>query len=98
MHIAIDICRTIAHLLLEKLDKHLWAARPAALGPQLLAMYKSKHSEQQQHTDVMETTPTLLPIPAALKVHIEDSISNWGARAESEKYVRSFVLILIMLQ
>ena len=75
---------------MEKLDKHLWAARPPALGPQLLAMYKSKQ------TEVTESMPSVLTLPP-LKVHIEDSISNWGARAESERYAILQLVVLIFL-
>lgn len=68
--------RSTSHLLLEKLDRHLWSSRPIALGPQLQAIYKS---ESISHTPYEHTTPP------SINTFIEDAGSHWGICANSER-------------
>ena len=76
MIIKLHFYRSTSHLLLEKLDRHLWSSRPIALGPQLQAIYKS-----ESHTPYEHTTPT------SINTFIEDAGSHWGIRANSERLV-----------
>ena len=72
--------RALAHSLLEKLDHYLWAPRPLAIGPQLLAVHQAEDGERPE--GVVMASPPATSLPA---VYMEDAVCHWGVRLPSNR-------------
>lgn len=68
----------MAHSLLEKLDRYLWAPRSLALGPWLLAVHQAEDRERHEGVGVAALPTTPLPT-----THMEDAGCHWGVRLSS---------------
>ena len=81
--------RTIAHGLLEKLDRYLWAPRPVSLGPHLLSVYQKEeedYEEKERTQDIKSPPPQQEYYPKISQSYIEDAGSHWGIRSNSNRY------------
>uniref|UniRef100_A0A1X7VC51 HPS5 TPR domain-containing protein n=1 Tax=Amphimedon queenslandica TaxID=400682 RepID=A0A1X7VC51_AMPQE len=87
--------RTIAHNLLEKVDRYLWSVRPTTLGPHVsivLQKDEAKSTEEETNDDTTKTealrdimSPPPLPYPLISPITMEDWASHWGIRTSTSR-------------
>ena len=88
-------CRSIAHNLLEKVDRYLWSVRPMSLGPHVSIVLQkddAKSAEEETNDETTRTevlrdimSPPPLPHPLISPITMEDWASHWGIRTSTSR-------------